>query len=67
MPEMDGHELTRYIRDEMGDVILPILMATTENNQARLGNVQQAGVSAILDKPFEPQTIREMLYRVLEA
>ena len=67
MPEMDGHELTRYIRDEMGDVVLPILMATTENNQARLGNVQQAGVSAILDKPFEPQTIREMLFRVLDA
>lgn len=67
MPEMDGHELTRYIRDEMGDVVLPILMATTENNQARLGNIQQAGVSAILDKPFEPQTIREMLFRVLDA
>ncbi|MTI63025.1 response regulator [Methylophaga sp.] len=67
MPEMDGHELTRYIRDEMGDVVLPILMATTENNQTRLGNVQQAGVSAILDKPFEPQTIREMLFRVLDA
>lgn len=67
MPEMDGHELTRYIRDEMGDVILPILMATTENNQARLGNVQQAGVSAILDKPFEPQTIREILFRILDA
>jgi two-component system chemotaxis response regulator CheY len=67
MPEMDGHELTRYIRNQMGDVVLPILMATTENNQTRLGNVQQAGVSAILDKPFEPQTIREMLFRVLEA
>lgn len=67
MPEMDGHELTRYIRDKLGDMVLPILMATTENNQARLGNVQQAGVSAILDKPFEPQTIREMLFRVLEA
>jgi two-component system chemotaxis response regulator CheY len=67
MPEMDGHQLTRYIRDEMGDVIVPILMATTENNQSRLGHVQQAGVSAILDKPFEPRTIREMLFRVLEA
>lgn len=67
MPEMDGHELTRYIRNEMGDVVLPILMATTENNQTRLGNVQQAGVSAILDKPFEPQTIREMLFRILDA
>ncbi|MCX4188310.1 response regulator [Methylophaga sp. OBS4] len=66
MPEMDGHQLVQYIRNEMGDVVLPILMATTENNQARLGKVQQAGVSAILDKPFEPQTIRETLYRILD-
>jgi two-component system chemotaxis response regulator CheY len=67
MPEMDGHQLTRYVRDKMGDAITPILMATTENNQTRLGHVAQAGVSAILDKPFEPQTIRETLYRVLDS
>lgn len=67
MPEMDGHELTRYIRNEIGDVVIPILMATTEHNQTKLGKVEQAGVSAILDKPFEPQSIREMLYRVLDG
>ena len=67
MPEMDGQQLVQYIREDIGDTILPILMATTENNEARLGQVQQAGVSAILDKPFEPQTIREMLYRILES
>lgn len=66
MPEMDGQQLVQYIREEMGDVVLPILMSTTENNQARLENVQQAGVSAILDKPFEPQTIRETLFRILD-
>jgi len=66
MPEMDGQQLVQYVRDEIGDVVIPILMATTENNQARLSNVQQAGVSAILDKPFEPQMIRDMLQRVLD-
>ena len=66
MPEMDGEQLVEYIRNDMGDTYLPILMLTTEQNQSRLGSVQQAGVSAILDKPFEPQSIREILYRVLE-
>ena len=66
MPEMDGEQLVHYIRDEIGDVMVPILMATTENNQATLGNVRQAGVSAILDKPFEPQVIRDILYRILD-
>lgn len=67
MPQMDGQELTAHIRQQMGDTLIPILLVTTEQNQARLGSVQQAGVSAILDKPFEPAAIREMLYRVLDG
>lgn len=67
MPEMDGQQLVEYIRTEMGDTMIPILMVTTEHNEARLGNVQQAGVSAILDKPFEPNTIRQLLHQVLDT
>ena len=67
MPEMDGHELVQYIRNDMGNDAIPIMILTTENNEARLGQVEQAGVSAILNKPFEPHTIREMLYRLLDS
>jgi two-component system chemotaxis response regulator CheY len=66
MPEMDGQELVEYIRTEMGDTLIPIMMVTTENNEARLGNVQQAGVSAILNKPFDPTVIRHMLKQVID-
>lgn len=66
MPEMDGQQLIEYVRNEMGNTYVPILMVTSEEDEARLGNVQQAGVSAICDKPFEPQSIREILYRVLD-
>jgi two-component system chemotaxis response regulator CheY len=66
MPEMDGHQLTEFVRNEMGNTYVPILMVTTEDDEARLGRVQQAGVSAICDKPFEPQSIREILFRVLD-
>lgn len=66
MPEMDGQELTEFVRNEMGNTYIPILMVTSEHDEARLANVQQAGVSAIVDKPFEPQSIREILYRVLD-
>lgn len=67
MPEMDGQALIHYIRHKMGDVVLPILMVTTDHDQTRLENIQQAGVSAILDKPFEPRTVREMLFRILDS
>lgn len=66
MPEMDGHQLTEYVRHEMGNTYVPILMVTSEHDAARLEHVQQSGVSAICDKPFEPSSIREILYRVLD-
>lgn len=67
MPEMDGQQLTEFVRNDMGNAYVPILMVTSESDEARLGHVQQAGVSAICDKPFEPQSIREILYRVLDG
>jgi two-component system chemotaxis response regulator CheY len=66
MPEMDGRELIQYIRTEMNNSFIPILMVTSEENEVRLNNIQQAGVSGICDKPFEPQTVKEMLFRILD-
>ncbi len=66
MPEMDGQQLTQYIREEMNNAFIPILMVTSEHDETRLSNIQKAGVSAIFDKPFEPQTVKEVLYRILE-
>jgi len=66
MPVMDGQELIRFIRQDMGNTLIPILMVTSEENELRLNNVQQSGVSAICDKPFEPQTVKEMLFRVMD-
>lgn len=66
MPEMDGRELIHHIRTELNNSFIPILMVTSEENEIRLSNIQQAGVSGICDKPFEPQTVREMLFRILD-
>jgi len=66
MPEMDGQQLTEFVSNDMGNTYVPIVIVTSEHDQIRLGHVQQAGVSAVCDKPFEPQTIREILYRVLD-
>lgn len=66
MPLMDGQQLIKAIRQDLGNSIVPILMVTSEENETRLSNVHKAGVSAICDKPFDPQTVKEMLFRVLE-
>jgi two-component system, chemotaxis family, chemotaxis protein CheY len=65
MPEMDGLQLVKHIRATDGKKSLPILMVTSEQNQNRLAAIQNAGVSAVLDKPFEPATIRQLIISLL--
>lgn len=65
MPEMDGHELVNYIRKESSRPDTPIMMVTSEEDTARLTNIEQSGVSAICDKPFEPNDVRTSLMKVL--
>ena len=61
MPEMDGRELTEYIRTQSWQSSVPVLMVTSEQNMGRLAAVERAGVSAICDKPFEAGTIRKLI------
>ncbi len=61
MPEMDGRELTEYIRTQSWQNNVPILMVTSEQNMGRLAAVERAGVSAICDKPFEAGNIRKLI------
>jgi two-component system, chemotaxis family, chemotaxis protein CheY len=63
MPEMDGLQLVEAIR--AGQTSVPILMVTSEHNQKRLASVKHAGVSAVLDKPFEPVSIRRLIAQLL--
>ena len=61
MPEMDGKELVEQIRGSSNQASVPILMVTSEENNNRLAAVQNAGVSAVCDKPFEPATVRALI------
>ena len=65
MPEMDGKQLVEYIRTQSTQASIPVLMVSSESDDNRLAAVQQAGVSAICDKPFEPGTVRELLLKML--
>jgi len=65
MPEMDGEALTRYIRERSAQKSIPVLMVTSEENESRLSAVQQAGVSGICDKPFDPDTVKHIIRSML--
>jgi two-component system chemotaxis response regulator CheY len=65
MPEMDGQALVEYIRTQSWQNTVPVLMVTSEANESRLAAVQEAGVSGICDKPFEPSVIKRLLRNML--
>ena len=65
MPEIDGGELVEYIRTKSSQRSVPVLMVTSENNESRLAAVEQSGVSAICDKPFETDTVKTLITNVL--
>jgi len=67
MPEMDGKELVDQIRNASNQSSIPVLMVTSETDENRLAAVQQAGVSAICDKPFEPATVHNLINNFLSA
>lgn len=65
MPSVDGLALTQFIRNESQQSHIPILMVSSEANDAHLSNVSQAGVNALCDKPFEPQLVKKLLHQLL--
>jgi len=66
MPEVDGRELTKYVREQSQQSHIPILMVTSESKDTHLANIEQDGVNALCDKPFEPQTVKQILFKLLE-
>lgn len=65
MPQMDGHELLKFIRQKSNQMSVPVLMVTTEGDQSKLSAVQHDGVSAIMDKPFEATSVKQMIESIL--
>jgi two-component system chemotaxis response regulator CheY len=66
MPEVNGQELTEFIRSTSTQSHIPVLMVTSEANETHLSNIAQSGVNAMCDKPFEPETVRALLFQLLE-
>jgi two-component system chemotaxis response regulator CheY len=68
MPEMDGRELSEFIRFSPSTTHIPIIMVTSESSSSpKMANIQQTGVNALCDKPFESDEVKAMLVRLLDS
>ncbi len=67
MPQMDGGQMVAALRNGSWQNQLPVIMITSEQDEQKLAEVRRAGVTAILDKPFEPAALKGLIERVLPA
>lgn len=65
MPVMDGAALVESLRQHASYSNIPILMVTSEQSGAKLNGVRQSGVSALVDKPFHIDTVKQLLQQIV--
>lgn len=67
MPDITGIQLTEKIRDKYSQKILPIIMVTTQNETKDNEAAYDAGVDAILHKPFNAASLGKIMDKVLKG
>ena len=65
MPEIDGLELCRTVRNLPQFKTLPIIMLTARDGAFEKVQGRLAGATEYLIKPFNPQTLSEVITQVL--
>ena len=63
MPEMDGIELIRHLREKPVYRFLPVVMLTTVSQEERKKEGKQAGASGWLYKPFQSKDLLDTVRR----
>ncbi len=66
MPVMGGMELLREVSRDEDLRKIPLIFITTESSEARMEEARKMGVAGYVKKPFQPETIKNILYEVLE-
>ena len=66
MPEMDGIELIKQLRAKPSNKFTPIVMLTTESQEAKKQEGKLAGASGWIVKPFKPEQLIETIKRFIK-
>ncbi|GED22894.1 chemotaxis response regulator CheY [Halomonas halmophila] len=66
MPNLDGLEMLRQIREDEALKELPVLMVTAEAKKENIIAAAQAGASGYVVKPFTAATLEEKLNKIFE-
>jgi CheY-like chemotaxis protein len=61
MPHMNGFELCKVIRNELGLVQMPVIAVTARSSPELPQEAEEAGIDQVVAKPFMPAVIKEIL------
>ena len=65
MPDGDGLEMIKQVRQMPNYKTVPVIMVTTEQRKEDIIMAMRCGINAYIVKPFTPRTIKEKLDSVL--
>ena len=66
LPDMTGTELVQTMRSEEGLAEIPFMLISSETHYRYLEPIRQAGVIALLPKPFTPEQLRAAMQSTLQ-
>jgi len=65
MPEMDGIEFVRKMRQHPKHKFTPVVMLTTESHESMKTKGREAGATGWIVKPFKPDQLLNVVRKVL--
>jgi len=65
MPNLDGIALIRQVRASASHRFVPVIMLTTESQDAKKMEGKQAGATGWIIKPFKPEQLLAVVKKVL--
>jgi two-component system chemotaxis response regulator CheY len=65
MPNMDGLEMIRALRQQPAQAGVPIIFLTTESDDSMEAQAKAAGATGWLVKPFQPEQLIRVAQKVL--
>lgn len=64
MPHMDGLAFLRHVKATSGYKFTPVIMLTTESQEAKKAEGRAAGARAWITKPFQPSQLVDAVARL---
>ena len=65
MPKMTGVELVRKMAEDRLTADVPVVMVSSDRNQAQIEELERLGVRGYIIKPFQPEVLARTVQQVL--